>query len=1458
MSPQPRHSIATREEAMASSSSADIERLLESMRLGGGGGGRGGPDADRALDELTAALKSKLGLSQISDADLRNIAQNLAQVSLGSAGSGNNSIGRGGGEAPSMAPIPGDYGERHQEGGASFHAAQHSQAPPPNPSHRRGRSPAPRGSHPPAPSSGNFPGMPPSKTPTRRSRTPSGRSFFGLFHNPNANGGLSNPRPTGDEKKEEGTTMRASSSSSTTARGGCSGRESPRLDPSADQPPQPPRAPSPSPQYHGNSAGFGGGGSWAAPPPHHSSRPLPRSSSPMPQPVSSRAPSPIRAASPLPHLSSSNHSRAQSPAPPSPRIPSRPASPYARPGLQEDDADSVFSQSPSRARHRQQQQQQPQYQQHHYQPQHQQPQRHGRSNSCNVAQMRRGVGGEDDDDDSVQQPPPRRGHRKTHSDSIFGAASTDATDPTSDDSTAAAYAASAPIPPPPISLQLPDFGPSTAPSSSSVSASTASGPPPLAHRILTPPSAAFDPGNDAVGHKTGAGKMRRKGGTTPDFAASVAANGTQRSAFNFAAVDPLPSNHTKPPTAPFPPPLRQSASFDHAPGVPFLRPSASFDYATSRPAAPTEAESAFAAPPPLAFVPTPPVGSVLFSMGAAPPSATGRGGPPPVRRKTSVGAPSVAGPPRQPDPTASSRTEPPPTPGRSPLPDHHRAASPMEVDTPPPPTPSRRTAPPIEVTTGFRLGSKPVTYHHPPHHRSKPTTAAARSLKKDLSSSATAAAAATKPRSWAVDRSLVGPSRAAPAVAPVLTAEDVRRQEDARRNEKIAALRHEAGLCYGSMDYPTSVRKYTEAVSLIPSTAGEKNDTLAVLLSNRAACFLMLGAYQAAVSDCQRALPYVSDGLSSSEAPSNDSGHLLKVKLLTRLARALLKIGDPEGSAAIFDSATQEGSKARMVVQIVASNQAEALQNALAQMITEATLGKTDALRLRDLFNKVSSCMRSSGPGERRSTTEALGHVNMALKLANGSLLLQETKLTLLCSMNRFREAVGFVERLAATHMLFEGIFVGELQGMNPFPDALPARALTHHYFEDDRDESSASDLKLPSRAVADAVLRIPNTLLPQYFRAMRLEERYPGAEAGIRELEDALQRGCSADLSWMPKEKSKLFATKQTREYGDELFRMEDYDLAAQQYAACLLVDADGERNTSDDGVGGRLHAVLHCNRAACLMAVRRFHEAIDECTAALRIHSRYMKAMLRRSRCYNRLHRYDEASAEFKRWLDLVEEARSSPKVSAMFVSPCVFDGPQEVTDKELAQVQMELDGVLKSKRRAEANAREEANLRRERSSAYQEQYASSTSWRDGSRSSNAHQRRENWYNSENDTRRWDPFAGRRPKAAPGGASNNESSHHQRSKSWESSPRGQQKKTPLGSPGVDFSADHYSVLGVSRNATDDEIKKAHRKLALKYHPDKNPTEGAADKFRRIQLAYETLTDPVKRRQYDLEIRYR
>ncbi|HEX8611299.1 MAG TPA: DnaJ domain-containing protein [Telluria sp.] len=66
------------------------------------------------------------------------------------------------------------------------------------------------------------------------------------------------------------------------------------------------------------------------------------------------------------------------------------------------------------------------------------------------------------------------------------------------------------------------------------------------------------------------------------------------------------------------------------------------------------------------------------------------------------------------------------------------------------------------------------------------------------------------------------------------------------------------------------------------------------------------------------------------------------------------------------------------------------------------------------------------------------------------------------------------------------------------------------------------------------------------------------------------------------------------------------------------------------------------------------------------------------------------------------------------------------------------------------------------------------------------------------------------------------------------------------------------YTTLGVAPNATDDEIKKVYRSLAMRFHPDRNDAPGAEVRFKSITKAYEILSDPAKREEYNQSVNHR
>jgi curved DNA-binding protein CbpA len=66
------------------------------------------------------------------------------------------------------------------------------------------------------------------------------------------------------------------------------------------------------------------------------------------------------------------------------------------------------------------------------------------------------------------------------------------------------------------------------------------------------------------------------------------------------------------------------------------------------------------------------------------------------------------------------------------------------------------------------------------------------------------------------------------------------------------------------------------------------------------------------------------------------------------------------------------------------------------------------------------------------------------------------------------------------------------------------------------------------------------------------------------------------------------------------------------------------------------------------------------------------------------------------------------------------------------------------------------------------------------------------------------------------------------------------------------------YAILGVAPNASDDDIKKVYRSLAMRYHPDRNQAPGAEARFKAVTKAYEVLSDPIRRAEYDQSVNHR
>jgi tetratricopeptide (TPR) repeat protein len=635
--------------------------------------------------------------------------------------------------------------------------------------------------------------------------------------------------------------------------------------------------------------------------------------------------------------------------------------------------------------------------------------------------------------------------------------------------------------------------------------------------------------------------------------------------------------------------------------------------------------------------------------------------------------------------------------------------------------------------------------------------------------------------------------------------------------QKITYLRDTAKSSYTEKRYKDSVATYTEAIILHtnnftslpkPLKKPTESKALASMYGNRAAGLMMLGAFKAAANDCGQALKYnpVSLDLNNLEQVVSylkaDGGLTYMAKFLSRMGRAQMKCGMIDESEQTSDKTARVANAAlscheKIVNHALTSgmkipyNMQKISEKILKQCLTDAALNKSELSRVREHLNIISKqggVRRDVNSSiAQRNNPHLIQHVNSILQTCPSDERMQENMCICLASANKWGDLVRFCELVACKNAEYDGVFVHDLGEHNPHK-AVPLARFINQYGV--RDAIEGGTVSLDANQVAEASLRLPSKVVKLYARALRLEEKYKEGKAALRSLSDYSKligliwspnkKTHKARYHWLSVEKDKIKDTLYEKSRGDSLYREGRYKEACGYYARVILVDLECEQIYGNvwetKTMGGRLHAVLFCNRAACLMALKKYEEATKECTAALKIEKCYMKAILRRARCYNRLERYEESIAEYNRWIHAVQEARRNPNFRSS--DECPFDRAVDVSEIDFQKSAIERTSVEERRSNAALKARQA----------------------------------EQYHDFQNQ-RRWDSLTSNSLMC------------------------------------------HYAVLQLSLNANQTDVKKAYRKMALKYHPDKNVNcQKAADIFIKVQLAYETLSDESSKRKYDVE----
>jgi len=354
----------------------------------------------------------------------------------------------------------------------------------------------------------------------------------------------------------------------------------------------------------------------------------------------------------------------------------------------------------------------------------------------------------------------------------------------------------------------------------------------------------------------------------------------------------------------------------------------------------------------------------------------------------------------------------------------------------------------------------------------------------------------------------------------------------------------------------------------------------------------------------------------------------------------------------------------------------------LKQCLTDAALNKSELSRVREHLNIISKqggVIRDVNSSiAQRNNPHLIQHVSSILQTCPSNKRLQENMCICLASIKKWGDLVRFCELVACKNAEYDGVFVHDLGEHNPHKAVPLARSINQYGV---RDAIEGGTVSLDANQVAEASLRLPSKVVKLYARALRLEEKYKEGEAALRSLSDYSKligpiwspnkKTHKTRYHWLSVEKDKIKQTFCKKSRGDSLYREGSYKEACGYYARVILVDLECEQINGNvwetiwqtKTMGGRLHAVLFCNRAACLMALNRYEEATKECTAALKIESCYMKAILMRARCYNRMERYEESIVDYNRWIHAVQEARRNPNVRSS--DECPFDRAVDVTE-------------------------------------------------------------------------------------------------------------------------------------------------------------------------------------------------
>jgi tetratricopeptide (TPR) repeat protein len=492
------------------------------------------------------------------------------------------------------------------------------------------------------------------------------------------------------------------------------------------------------------------------------------------------------------------------------------------------------------------------------------------------------------------------------------------------------------------------------------------------------------------------------------------------------------------------------------------------------------------------------------------------------------------------------------------------------------------------------------------------------------------------------------------------------------RGKKASSLRQKGRTQLESKHYVEAIKTFTSAIRACESQqdwSGSDDDAtnginraMAVFHRYRCEALYEIGLYELAANDARKSLKFEQSTTNSDQLTTTilhtEKGLALRGKTLSLLGYSLLRIGiNLESAKKSFDESIELMKQAidddkSLTESEQGSTSLEYAKKLLKTTVDESKTGLNEIHNYEALKEKLKDSSRKG----------CIKDLDSILVIAPGNIDLHVQKIEHLISRKRWFEVANHCEQMAAKASRYcgVGIFKGDLLDADPFPD-MNLEDLDPQYFSRNDIVVPQHLRVLPTAAVREAAFLLPKEILPYYVTSLKLEDRCDSALLIGR---SGALRKAGESFDNIEQEFQQLNKTIKLREEGSVFFRNGEFDRAASLYKQCLETES-----------GGKMNAVLHYNRGNCFYAMGKYQDATTEFTHAISIHSMYSDAILQRARCHVQMKDMKKASANFNRYLTLVEGAREHPYPPPYKGSDCFFDMPGEVTYRKVESVKAEM---------------------------------------------------------------------------------------------------------------------------------------------------------------------------------------